>query len=402
MRMMRRTVRLPLFHFRLLAMALTQTEQIKTQFEKAQRILITFSKNFNADAISGSLALFLFLKHLGKDVTILCEDFYRPKTLEFLPQIDKIMGKSDELSQFVISLDLTHTKVKEFSYDTEGERLRIFITPEDGEFTEADVEIKNQAHAAYDLIITIGTQDLESLGTFFDERAESFYETPILNIDNRSSNEGYGQINVLDLTAVSITEILYRLFKELDSSYMHKDLATLLLTGMITRTKSFKTSVVTPHALRVASELVEQGGAREEIVKNIYQSHSLNTLKLWGRVLARLKSRVDNQLVWSLISQEDFNLADASAENFEGMTDELIVSAPQARVIVLLFEKEDTGVIQVWIRAVKNVDALALAAQLGATGSRAFAEVTLDHTDLKTAEARVIRTLQEAMEKMVA
>jgi len=381
-------------------MALTQIEQIKAQFANADRILITFAKNFNADSISSALILFLFLKHLGKDVVVFCEDFYTPKTLGFLPYIDKISSTPNEVNQFVINLDLTHTKVKEFSYDTEGERLRIFITPENGEFTEKDVEIQGKAHTTYDLIITVGTQDLESLGTFFDEQAENFYETPLINIDNHSGNESYGQINVLDLTAVSVTEMLYRLCKELDSEFMTEEIATLILTGMITRTKSFKTAIVTPQALRIASTLVEHGAAREEIVKNIYQNHSLNTLKLWGRVLARLKSRVNNQLVWSLISQEDFHLAGATSENFEGMTDELIVSVPQARVIVLLFEQEGDGIIQVWIRAVKNIDALALSAQLGAKGSRSFAKITLDHTDLKTAEAQVIRTIQETMEKM--
>lgn len=383
-------------------MALTQTEQVQTQLEKSQRILITFSKNFNTDAVSSALALFLFLKHLGKDVVLLCEDFYTPKSLTFLPSIDKISKAPEELNQFVINLDLTHTKVKEFSYDTEGEQLNIFITPEDGEFAEDDVTISSQAPVNYDLIFTLGTQDLESLGSFFDRQAEHFYETPLINIDNHSSNEEYGQINVLDVTAVSVTEVLYLLIKDLDSPYMTEEIATLLLCGMITRTKSFKTAIVTPQALRIASELVEHGAKREEIVKNIYQSHSLNTLKLWGRILARLKSRVDNQLVWSLISQEDFHLSGATEENFEGVVDELIVSAPQAKVIVLLFEKEDTGVIQAWIRAVKNVDALALTAQLGAKGSRSFAEITLDHTDLKTAEAKVIRTIQSAMEKMTS
>ena len=52
---------------------LNTTEQFFKQIEKSERPLLIFPADWNGDAVSSSLALFLFLKKLNKNVEIVAD-----------------------------------------------------------------------------------------------------------------------------------------------------------------------------------------------------------------------------------------------------------------------------------------------------------------------------------------
>ena len=123
-------------------------------------------------------------------------------------------------------------------YIIENNKLNFIISPQDGFFTDEDIS-SSVSGFKYDLIITIDGQDLESLGRIYDNNIEFFYKTPIINIDQSPENEEFGQLNILDLKAVSVTEILFILMNDYNKKLIDEDIATCLLTGIIFRTKSF-------------------------------------------------------------------------------------------------------------------------------------------------------------------
>ena len=386
---------------------LTQEQQIFEQINKASNILITFKKTWNGDAVASALALFLFLKKMDKNVEVAAEKFSLDKLYSFLPGYTDIKHELVNLRKFIISLDITNTKVSQIKYKQEENKLNFIISPQDGFFTAADIS-SSASGFNYDLIIAVGTPDLESLGRIYDNDTEFFYQTPVINIDHKSTNEGFGQINFIELTAVATSEIVFSLFVGFGRDLIDEDIATCLLTGMIAETKSFKTNNITPQALLTASQLMSLGARREEIVNYLYRSKSINVLKLWGRILARLSSSLDNKLVWSTLSLADFLKTNSTDKDLTDVVDELIVSIPQAKVIAIIYENKVIGQesksepareTNLLLYTMKNIDSLELIKEFNPTGTKSLARAIIN-LPIVEAEKTIINALQDKLNKL--
>lgn len=365
---------------------LTQEQQIFEQIKKASNILVTFKKTWNGDAVASALAMYLFLKKMDKQVDLVAEKFSLDKLYSFLPGYTEIKNSLLNLRKFIISLDITNTKVSQIKYKQEESKLNFIISPKDGFFTESDIT-SGASGFKYDLIIVLDTPDLESLGRIYDNDTEFFYQTPIINIDHSSTNEEFGQINFIELTAVSTSEIVFSLFESFGRDLIDENIATCLLAGLIAETKSFKTNNVTPRALMAASALMSLGARREEIVNNLYRSKSLNVLKLWGRVLARLSSTLDNKLIWSTLSAADFLKTSSTEKDLTDVIDELIISIPQAKVIAIIYENQNEAAsppvqpsnqANLLLYTIKNLDSLSLAKEFNPSGTKSLSRAVIN------------------------
>ena len=386
---------------------LTQEQQIFEQIKKASNILITFKKTWNGDAVASALAMYLFLKKMDKQVDLVAEKFSLDKLYSFLPGYTEIKNSLLNLRKFIISLDITNTKVSQIKYKQEESKLNFIISPKDGFFTESDIT-SGASGFKYDLIIVLDTPDLESLGRIYDNNTEFFYQTPIINIDHSSTNEEFGQINFIELTAVSTSEIVFSLFESFGRDLIDENIATCLLTGLIAETKSFKTNNVTPRALMAASALMSLGARREEIVNNLYRSKSLNVLKLWGRVLARLSSTLDNKLIWSTLSAADFLKTSSTEKDLTDVIDELIISIPQAKVIAIIYENQNEAAsppvqpsnqANLLLYTIKNLDSLSLAKEFNPSGTKSLSRAVIN-LPIAEAEKNIITAIQEKLNKL--
>ncbi|KKS32197.1 MAG: Phosphoesterase RecJ domain protein [Parcubacteria group bacterium GW2011_GWC2_42_12] len=386
---------------------LTQEQQIFEQIKKADNILVTFKSAWSGDAVASSLALFLFLKKLGKNVEIAAEKLDSDKLYSFLPGYSEIKYELANLRKFIISLDITSTKVSQIKYQREENKLNFIISPKNGWFTEDDITTDTSGFK-YGLIIAVGTPDLESLGRIYDNDTEFFYQTPLINLDHNSTNEGFGQINFIELTAVATAEIIFSLLDSYSRDLIDEDIATCLLAGMIAETKSFKTNNVTPRALLTASQLMSLGARREEIVNHLYRSKSLNVLKLWGRVLTRLTGSLENKLIWSTLSVSDFLKTNSTEKDLTDVIDELIVSIPQAKVIAIIYESETPAEItgqtpvsttNLLLYAIRNINALGLIKELNPSGAKNLAKAVIQ-APLLEAEKAIITMIQDKLNKL--
>ena len=386
---------------------LTQEQQIFEQIKKASNILITFKKTWSHDAVASALAIYLFLKKMDKPVEVVAEKFSLDKLYSFLPGCTEIKNSLDNLRKFIISLDITNTKVSQIKYKQEENKLNFIISPKDGFFTESDIT-SGTSGFKYDLIIVLGTPDLESLGRIYDNDTEFFYQTPIINIDHNSTNEEFGQINFIELTAVSTAEIVFSLFESFGRDLIDENIATCLLAGMIAETKSFKTNNVTPRALMAASALMSLGARREEIVNYLYRSKSLNVLKLWGRVLARLSGALDNKLVWSTLSATDFLKTSSTEKDLTDVIDELIINIPQAKVIAIIYENQSeeaqppaqpSNQTNLLLYTIKNLDSLSLAKEFNPSGIKSLCRAVIN-LPIVEAEKNIITAIQEKLNKL--
>jgi phosphoesterase RecJ-like protein len=378
-------------------MGLTQSQQIFEIIKNSRKILIIFKKNFSGDALASSLAIFLLLKKLNKQAEIVCQDFQIPDNFKFLPQISQIKPEITCLKQFIITLDMGTNKVKNFSYDVKDNSLNIYLSPEKGYIEEKNIAFKSGDYK-YDLIITLDTEDLEALGQSYEKNSDFFYNTPILNIDHNPENELYGQINLVELTKTSAAEIIFDLLESYDLNLIDLDISTCLLTGMISKTKSFKANSVTPRALNVASQLILNGADRDLIIQNLYRTKSINTLKLWGKVLARLKHDPNYKLAWSYLTQKDF--IELNMVNFDltEVIEELITSAPEAAITLLLYENEKKTISGL-LHCTNDSDAKYLLKIFHPAGSKQLAKFELLHNDLAQASSQVLESVKSRIKK---
>jgi nanoRNase/pAp phosphatase (c-di-AMP/oligoRNAs hydrolase) len=376
------------------SMALHETQQVFETLKRSTSPLICVPKGSTPDHFASAVGLARVLEKLEKKPQIISVDGPAPKNLHFLDSETRIKTQTENLQQFVIELDASKTEVDKLSYELKDGRLFVYLSPKSGVWDHHDVRFVPGKYR-HDLIICIGAQDLESCAHLYEDHPEFFFHTPIINIDHSPANEHFGQINLVDITASAIGEVCHDLIHAIDPVFIDTEVATAFLTGMIAKTKSFKQKNVTARTLQTASKLISLGARRDAIVHNLYRTRSVETLRLWGRALARLKADDTHALVWTLLTQQDFMHAGAHEHDLPDVIDELISSSPHAKIVAILYEGRDKQ-----IRAIVRTDHEAHAQNLVSTlrphGSREEARITFDGLQIVEAEKQLIETIRNS------
>ena len=310
--------------------------------ERSREPLIVIPEGGGADSFASALGIARLLRKLEKPVHIVTADKEPMEHLNFLNNKSSniISQKLENIRTYVVQLDVSKTKPDELSYDIVDGKLHIYLRPVSGIWSKDDLNL-NAGSYKHDLIICVGAKNLEACSHVFDEHPDFFYRTPIINIDHTAHNEHFGHVNLVDMTASAVGEVCHDWIESVAPELLDEDMATQFLTGMISKTKSFRSKQVTPKTLQVASALMARGAKRDEVVHHLYRTRTIETLRLWGRALARLKADANNGLVWTLLSQQDFLHAGTSEEALSGVVEELISSSPTAQIAVLVYEDKE-------------------------------------------------------------
>lgn len=377
-------------------MALQPTQQIKKLIENSRHILVVFDAEKEIDNICAALAWKIFLEKQGKQVDAAGENFSTPQNLKFIKETKDIKPSISHSQKFTIKLDISEVKIDTLSYDIKGDTLSIHINPSQGIITKNELRTA-QSNFKYDLIISLGARDLESLGDIFFNNTDLFYRLPIINIDTHPGNEHYGQINAVSLSRSCGCEHSFQIMRGIDETLLDAKTAEILLTGLISRTKSFRSGGITPETLNIAGHLIGMGADRKKIIKNLYYNHSLDSLKIWGKALSRLQADPEKGLVWTVISREDFSLSGSREDALPELVDNLIANSPEAKAVILIYEKinEDGKVNASVFSFDHRFDSLELTRGLNATGNKKRAVISLTETTLKEAEIKIIGMIKK-------
>jgi phosphoesterase RecJ-like protein len=369
--------------------------------EQHQKILVIPHANVDPDGLSSALACFQMFTAMGKEVTVICPDVL-PESLNFLPGFEKLEQEIKENKDFVVTINMEEgVEVDKLRYTVEDHRVNIIVVPKKGRISAQQISL-SEGDPKYDLIVVVDSADLSLLGSVYKEHVDLFAEVPVMNIDHHISNTQYGQLQLIDPTAASATEVLYSWFMQVPGfrEKITADMATLLLTGLITDTRSFQNPNTTPRSLEVAAELLEKGARQQEIIQHIYKTKPLSTLRIWGRALNRIQMDPGGRIVWSAISNEDLSEMDANSKETSGILDELISTIPDADVYVLFTELEGGG-LKASMRSTAAVDVSQLAGRTYGGGGHArasgFKVSKFDNFQLQVLEC--IQKLKEGMQK---
>jgi phosphoesterase RecJ-like protein len=238
----------------------------------------------------------------------------------------------------------------------------------------------------FDLVIALDCSDLRRLGSFRD--LPHFHQHPLVNIDHHITNVAFGDVNVVDPGASSTAEVLLHLLDHLEIE-LDERLATSLLVGIVTDTRGFRTSNVTPRVLEAALRLMEAGASLPYISEHGLDRRPMVVVRLWGAALSHL--RFANGVIWASLP-----LTVQAEIGYQGSGDaglaSFLVSADEADISAVFVEQED-GSINVGMRAVPGFDVAQLALQFGGGGHALAAGFSIAGP-LEKAEQQVLDALQ--------
>jgi len=371
-------------------MGLSSKEQIFDQINKSETILICVGKNPNGDALGSALGFCSALKKIGKKVDIVSPTALLEK-YSFMPSSNIITHKLEGARDYILSVNINKNELQQLRYEVQNSKLKIFITASAGDFKENDIALESSKFR-YDLIIIFGSQDLENLGNIYDENPELFYETPVINIDHNPSNEYFGKINFVDVASSSTAEITFNLISEIGENLLDEQIATNLLTGIIYETGSFQNKNTTPKAFLAAASLVAKGANKQDIIRYLYKTKSISTLKIMGKVMSNLKYNSRYKLGWSTIKKADFVKTGASQENLSSAVKELANSSPEFNLMFLLYE--DSSNVKGIINFVENPSIEELAKSLNGSVENSQIIFTVKEENIESAERYVLNKIK--------
>lgn len=230
----------------------------------------------------------------------------------------------------------------------------------------------------YDLIVVGDCGDVARTGSVSERHADLFARVPIVNIDHHISNTGFGAVDWIDATAAAACEMATLLMPALGIPLTASDgdIAAALMAGVVGDTANFQHPNTTPRTLRVAAELVSAGAPLSDIARLIYRTKPNGQLRLFGRVLERLKDELDGRLVWVPLYESDYAPTGTGPVDAEGLTD-LVSQSATGQLILVFRESGETTKLSVRTRE-GGYDATVLAALYGGGGHARAAGATVD------------------------
>jgi nanoRNase/pAp phosphatase (c-di-AMP/oligoRNAs hydrolase) len=292
-----------------------------------------------------------------------------------------------------LQFDTTYNKIANVRSEEKDSKLNIFITPEKGTVNPRDFSFV-LAKFKYDLIIVLDCADLLKLGKLYEKNPDLFFEVPVVNIDHKSSNENFGQINLVDVTASSCSEILANFLENINTVPIDKTIADCLLTGIISATDSFQQKNTTPRSLLTAAALMDKGADQQEIIRWLYKTQPLSVLKLWGRAMAKLKLDEKSHLIWSELSLDDFVQSRSAQSDIIQILDKLAENYSEGKIFMLIYnDTPETSVAN--IKACDNETLQKIHAHLGGILQKDILEIHSDSGNLSETGELLSKRIKE-------
>jgi phosphoesterase RecJ-like protein len=241
--------------------------------------------------------------------------------------------------------------------------------------------------AAYDAIFVMECPESDRTGW------PNLFAGAVVNVDHHPGNARYGALNLVDLPAAAVGEIVADLLDLLQWP-IGADVATNLWVSLVSDTGSFRYSNTTPKALALGARLVAAGARPGPVNEFLFEAAPLSSLKLEGLVLGTLALHADGAVATVELPRRFFAESGAAESDTEGLVNRARgIRGVQAAA--LLREGED-GEIRCSLRSKGTVDVRGVAALHGGGGHRNAAGCRIAGT-LESAKAALVPAITAAV-----
>lgn len=319
----------------------SQSDKILEEVKKAKKILVNCHRGPDSDSVGSALAFSQVLRGMDKDVTVICPSDV-PSDLKFMEGAEEIW--------------------------------RVNFTTFN--FTDYDLFIILDS-SNYSLVTGLKDSDKPSINSIV--------------IDHHFSNEGFGDLNLVDSDATSTSEILYRLFNGWKVK-ISKDTAESLLTGIIGDTGTFQYQNVGEETFKVAADLISKGADKDKIVFNLYRNIEFKELKMWGKFIESMM--IEDSFVWSAIPQSVYKDFGEYAEAKADVANLFFPIVKGTEFGVVMVETSE-NILSVSFRSRTNFDVSRIAKEIGGGGHKTAAAARIEGVPFQEAVNSVLKAARK-------
>lgn len=238
-----------------------------------------------------------------------------------------------------------------------------FLIPDAYRFLSTGLVVPpSQVPAVPEVMVTFDAGSADRLGELEKPAANA---GTLVVIDHHVTNTGFGHVNLIDPEAAATAEIVVDLLDRLAWD-IDEEIASALLTGLVTDTGRFQYSNTTPRTLRAAARMVEAGARPEVIGQHVYEETPFGYLHAAGAVLSRARLDPARRFVWSVLLVEDLKAAGIGPADTDPLIDALRTA--QESDVALLVKQMDDARLKCSLRSRGRVDVGAIAVELGGGG----------------------------------
>lgn len=296
-------------------------DDILKEIEGAETILVLAHENPDGDAIGSSLGLCLALQNMGKKAEVLMADY--PATFSFLPGIENIK--------------------------------------------------KVASYEKYDIAIVVDCPELKRVNSEFIPYFENAKVT--VEFDHHNKNSMFGDYNIVNHVSPACAQILVSSFE-----YLHieitKEIATCLLTGIITDTGGFKNSGITAETFDFAGWALTKGVNVSKIYRDSLLVTTRTKFEAQKLAMERMEFFDEGKIVFTYMTKADDEKIGIETGDHDGIV-EIGRNISGVEVSVFIYERDD-GSFKVSLRSNDYMDVADVCMMFGGGGHIRAAGCTLE------------------------
>ncbi len=247
-------------------------------------------------------------------------------------------------------------------------------------------EVVTRPSGTFDLVVALDCGDEQRLGSLWTDLPDP--KPFLVNIDHHISNTRFGQINWIDASAASTSEMVLQIGDQLGVP-LKQEIATCLLYGIVGDTLGFRTPNTTPRQLQYAERCMAAGASLYESIDQQFNQRSRALVCLWGKAINVMQ--IKDRVAYSSISKA---MRDACGMGISDLNlSSFLVSINEVDRAAVLVEKDD-GRVEISLRAKQGYNVSKAAVALGGGGHPLAAGATIDGP-LAAATQQVLLALKQ-------
>tara|TARA_Y100000996_G_scaffold394401_1_gene358723 strand:+ start:1933 stop:2937 length:1005 start_codon:yes stop_codon:yes gene_type:complete len=250
-------------------------KELDSIIAESDSILLSTHVNSDGDGLGSEIAMYYYLKDLGKECRIINPSPFSEMYRVINPD-DIVESYSENLKDWIGEIDLAI----------------IFDIGDHDRLNEIYPLIKNKKLCVID----------------HHPKKDS------LKVD----------LPIIDANAPASAYMLWKFFEYLNKTQLANldiKIANALYAALISDTGSFRYGSTHPDCHIMAANLLSTGVEPYEIYKSIYEQRPIPQVYLLGEVIKSLKFDCDNQLAWYIVTQDMIESVGAKADDIDGFTD---------------------------------------------------------------------------------
>ena len=306
--------------------------EIIDKITKAKHITVVAHINPDADSLGSASAMYTYILTLHKKVSFFCIDKNINSRFLFLPWMDKIRDSFPTSSDLAITFDCA-----------------------------------SQSRVGKDISCTL------------------------INIDHHKTNTAFGDLSLIDSSAISTTAVLYNFFID-NKIQINRKMATALYAGLVEDSNGLIGEGVDGTTFAMALELMANGADYKTCHKYILKYMTLAAIRIKGIMYSKMELFGEAKIAVFSLTKEDMQKSGANIQECKDALEEALF-LPTVEVALLLVQNNDLS-IKCSLRSNSSVDASSIASQFSGGGhlSRAGFNVN-NNISVKKLETEVLKQI---------